>query len=165
MKPLFGDSNYVQVCSRRSLISFCFKKSLCVPILLLRFANTALADTSCWFTVVTGVDFQAVILGSSVEMAKMRLSMNAAPRNTYIAKFSTILNSTVVSKLPIGMYFVTSLLALSRSFDSNKSEGCTSFDIVDSQSVGKHSFEIPFRLGSCIEESGYRVHNINFGAN
>lgn len=57
------------------------------------------------------------------------MSMNAVPKGTPIAQFSTTIISTVENKSPIFTSNVILPLVLSLSIDEDKSDGCTSLHI------------------------------------
>lgn len=71
--------------------------------------------------------------------------MNAVPKSTSTAKFSSTERRTLVSKSPMLICSVMLSFVLRRSFDVYKSDGRTSLDTLHDQSVGRKCFEIRFR--------------------
>lgn len=84
--------------------------------------------------------------------------------NISMAKFSTPVNGTLVSRSSFLTRNMILPLALSWSFDADESEGCISLDILYIQSVGRKAFGNMTWLGPCIQEADYRMHNIIIGA-
>lgn len=68
--------------------------------------------------------------------------MKAVARSTSIAIFSTTANSTVVTRLPIQICSVMLPLVFYRTVAVDKSDCCTSSDILDSPSADRISYEI-----------------------
>lgn len=90
-------------------------------------------------------------------MARMCSSTKAVPKSASLAKFSTTVNSIVVTTSPMLPHNVMLPFDLSRSFDVDKSYGSPSLNIKDSQSVVRKSFEIRFGWSPVS-----RRHNIGF---
>lgn len=84
---------------------------------VLCFSKTALAQTSCCYTMATGIDFHTVTFCTSGKMAGTCFSVKAVPRSTLMANFSTTLKSTFVSRASVLTCSVIFYLVLSRSFD------------------------------------------------
>lgn len=74
----------------------------------------------------------------------MNSSMKAVSRGIPMVRFSTTVSSTPVSKAPDLVYSVMLLWGLRRFLEADKSDGCTSLDILDIHSVGCKSFQITF---------------------
>lgn len=81
-------------------------------------------------------------------MASMFWSMRAVPKHTSMDRFSTTLNSTLVSKSPFLICSVMLYLVLITSFYADKSDGCTSSDILDDQCMGRKCSEKRSGLGA-----------------
>lgn len=126
--------------------------------------KVALVDTLCCFTVATGVHFRTVIFCSLDRMARMCYLMKVVRKRNSMAKSSSTVYSTVVSRSPIRICSVMLPLDLIGSLEAYKRDGGISSDILDSRSVSRKSFE-KIWLGSYIKEAGYKVHDIILEAN
>lgn len=132
---LHGDTGYARVSYRWSFVVSSLKLILYVLVLHISFCRDYTKSHILFYVMASKVDSKTVTLGSSIRMARLCLSMNAVPRKTSIANFSTTLNSTVVSKSAVLRCTVLSSLTLNRSFDADKSDCCTFLDIFDKQWV------------------------------
>lgn len=72
-------------------------------------------------------------------------SLNAMFKRASKANFSRTVSSTVMIDSPIQVGSAILPLVLSRSFQSHRSDGCTSLDSVDVQPAGSNYFEKRFR--------------------
>lgn len=104
----------------------------------------------------TEVYFRTVNFCSSGRVASIFSSMKAVLTSTSMAKSSTTVNSTLVSRSRILIYDVMLPSILNRSSDVYQSDGWTSSDILDDQSVCKKTFKIWFGWASSLRTQAKR---------
>lgn len=91
------------------------------------FAITALTVTPCGFMKGTGVDLRTGTLCLFYSIVGMHSPVNAVPRSTSIAKYSTTDNSAHVRKLTIMKCNVTLPFIFNLSFEAKKGTAAISY--------------------------------------